>query len=411
MDPGTGFTLSDTMTGPPDVPVGGLGDAGGALAGYATQLQVLGAIKTAVGLFQLRPSPNTTVDGKPVVVQISFIALLKSILKNAVKLAQAAINIRQTLKTLKSDIKNFVANIKTLIDHRSEPGTAGKPITSFDALTLSSTVTNISAYNFLAIPLEVARGRCTYYANSSTTTLLSPNAIDHWDRPDIDDLKAYWTTTVQTSLIGSTGSNQNYYYDINYALAYTNAVCDAGPKMGFMSLHDVVEATSTARGEEPTTFKRTDGVVVTATVETLVGILHYDNYVTSATTCVYNLTHAADLTTTTLTQLITLKTTTDSAILDMMNRILEDQYNQANFLAKNGNISSILEAATKFVNVQQLSPGAATELYKKTIHPDILEAVIGVSHLINLGSADPDVVVAAAEAISTSTFITTSTVG
>jgi len=383
---------------------GTLGQAGGAIASVGsylvTNIQMIGAITTFIGLARIAPNKLVSIDGRPAMHQLSFLGFIKDMLNTVKKVIGA---IPKLPKDAIAIVTAFAANLAKLLEHHSSPGNSIVPITSIHDVYINTATA--SAYNFLDIPLRTARGRCEYYGSTATTTLLSPNAVDHWNRPDIDDLKTYWTSTVQLSLLGSTVTNQNYYFMLNYALAFTNALCDTGPSDGIMTLSQIIEATS-----PPTTFKTSNGSILTATVETLAGTLYDEHYVTSATTSIYNLVRAAENTTTTISYLTTLKTNTDNAFTDLMNRIIEDQYNQANLMSNGSNLSAILGAANKLASIQSLSPGAAAELYKKTIHPDVLDAVVGVTHLINLTSSDPAVQAAAYAAISTSTYVTTSTV-
>jgi hypothetical protein len=383
---------------------GGLGSVGGQIsaAGSAlvTNIQMIGAITTAVGLARIAPNKQVSIDGKPAMHQLSFLGFIKDMLNTVKKVIGAIPNLPKDAIAI---VIAFAANIEKLLSHHASPGNSIVPITNVHDVYINTATA--ATYNFLAIPLQTSIGRCEYYGSTATTTLLSPGAVDHWNRVDIEELKTYWTSTVQLNMLGSTVTNQNYYFMLNYALAFTNALCDTGPADGIMSLSQIIEATS-----PPTTFKTSNGSILTATVETLAGTLYSEHYVTSATNSIYHLVRAAENTTTTISYLTTLKTNTDNAVTDLMNRIIEDQYNQANFMANGSNLSAILGAANKLANIQSLSPGAAAELYKKTIHPDVLDAVVGVTHLINLTSSDPNVQAAAYAAISTSTYVTTSTV-
>lgn len=351
----------------------------GDVTGTATITVAIGIVKFFLSsLMRTAPSTSVSINGKPVMNQISWKEAFQALAKAAVSISIAAVAfaavkeiIKKTLDTLFPPSNSNQAAAATTIDT-----TRYNPYASVLNLTIESCITNSTATS------------ATIYLSGFTATT---------------SVGLAWWNFQNNMASTATGSYQSVFYTTKY---FTDALSGTALSAGLMSLDDILDAMKTVTTE-------TADLVITPSISTMAGTLQDANYINSATTAFATIINDANNSSTTYIELTNEINSFETYLSKLVERIDADTTNQALFITQANHLSAITNAATALNNIRDNHTGDVYELYRATLNPALLSAIEGVAALKDLNSSNTGTVAQAVAAFesgkfgSTSSFTTT----
>jgi hypothetical protein len=322
------------------------------VGGFVVAGVVVGIVMGLIGLLRIGPDPNVTVDGAKSLKQLSGINALKQWLGIAYIAAALA-----AIKKIETKIYTSVG----LLDSPSSP--SGAQLTNINNGTKINPA-GPPLYNNAVAILTYASSTATFWSTSTGTT------VGH----------EWWQVSIALANTSTTGS---YVATLLSVKNFTDEVTGVTAKTGMMTLEQIISASNTT-----TSTSTILSGIITPSVKDFAGTLFYQDYINSTTDAITSLLQASNTATTAPGQITTLKQKLDIYTQNLQDRLNLDLANQSKYLSQSAHLTNIVQTAQVLNSVQKTQSGEIYNLYKSTIHPNVLDTVQDVSTLIDVNSLD-----------------------